>query len=130
MYGYLNACTNHAAFLALRAEDDAAQSCARRVFENTCRGDDAFGCGMLGQMRASGAGFDEADPSAAYELLKRSCRTLGAFACSVLGQLGAAGVLGEEAAFESPAALARACETGYSRACPLVEAGSTRPDDN
>ncbi|MFT5358913.1 MAG: TPR repeat protein [Polyangiales bacterium] len=87
-----------------------------------------FGCGMLGQMQATGAGFDEADPAAAYELLERSCRELGAFPCSVLGRMGAADLLGESATAEAEAALERACETGYAHACPMVELGGPRPE--
>lgn len=113
-------CTNYAAWMWLVGQPGSAPApeaaCARRLFERACAVDEAFGCGMIGRMRAAEAS-NAVDRAAARAHLERTCRRYGAMTCTMYAFHLEKGELGPHDPELVRDLLERACATGDDAAC-------------
>ncbi len=113
--GHASGCTNYAAHIWGDSGRAAELPCAQRIFEETCRAKDTFGCGMLGRMLVDSGRPD--DVTRGESVLENSCDELRGFVCRALALELESGKLGEYGAARIEFLLDRACAGGDPDAC-------------
>jgi TPR repeat protein len=123
--GVLNGCTNYAATQRLGKSGLRRDLvCTTRVFERTCSGDEAWGCGMLGQALLLGEGT-ATDTARAAAVLRGACERAPGFACAVLADAQDTGLLPSSSPSRVRELYRRACEGGVESACEKLESTRT-----
>jgi TPR repeat protein len=107
--GYARACSEAAAFTALKANSDAA---AQQLVETACDGGDDLGCALLGKRLISSNQITRA-----LELFERACAAGGETGCVDLAGLYDAGGPVKEDKPRATTYYGRACDGGSFRGC-------------